>query len=163
MARLMKRQRKTTMHFLLLSSTAHLSRGQATTAQPNSFQQPGFPRSGIVFVIQVNLKGKCPGVGALGCLVISELQGTLPLCCHQRKDKGFGPGGPGKLPLQVSCGTVTVVLLSNIEPQMLGIKKALCPHDTLPGNTLGFVTIHSSNFHEAAITRKDTGNGGYLQ
>lgn len=65
-------------------------------------------------------------------------------------------------PLQVSCGTVPVVL-SNIELQTLGIKRALCPHDTLPGNALGFVAIHSSNFHEAAITRKDTGNGVYLQ
>lgn len=39
---------------------------------------------------------------------------------------------------------------------MLGIKRALCPHDTLPKNALGFVAIHSSNFHEVAITRKDT-------
>lgn len=65
-------------------------------------------------------------------------------------------------PLQVSYGTVPVVL-SNIELQMLGIKRALCSHDTLPGNTLGFVAIHNSNFHEVAITRKDTGNGVYLQ
>lgn len=86
-----------TMCFPLPSSSAHISRGHATTVQPDSLQLPRFPRAGIVFVIQVNLKGKCPGVGALGCLVISELRGTLPLCCHQRKDKGFGPGGPGKL------------------------------------------------------------------
>jgi hypothetical protein len=37
---------------------------------------------------------------------------------------------------------------------MLGIKRTLCPHDTLPEKALGFVAIHSSNFHEVAINQE---------
>lgn len=39
---------------------------------------------------------------------------------------------------------------------MLGIKRALCPHGTLPENARGFAAFHSNNFREVAITRKDT-------
>lgn len=57
---------------------------------------------------------------------------------------------------------LVVVLVSNIELQMIGIKRAICPHDTLPENTLSFVATHSSNSHEVAVTKKDMDDAGYL-
>lgn len=42
----------------------------------------GFPKAGVIFVIQMNFKGKCPGVGACVCPV------TVHSCTAEGEQSG---------------------------------------------------------------------------
>lgn len=55
----------------------------------------GFPKAGVIFMIQVNFKGQCLGVAVSGCPSASTLPQHIPsvLLAGERRE-GVAPRGP---------------------------------------------------------------------